>query len=189
MKFFWLFVFFAVLASVFSAQSLPATAPGFEQKLHHLEVNGAARTPDQNPTEFSDEEINNYVGSNQLQFPEGVQSVKFEGQPDIIIANTRVDFDRLRAGKMSANPLLSMFSGVHEVVVNAHAHGAGGKGYVNVDTVTLDDVEIPRFVLEAFVEKYVQPKYPGVGLDSVFALPSRVDTAKVGLHKLTLTQK
>jgi hypothetical protein len=40
-----------------------------------------------------------------------------------------------------------------------------------------------------FVEKYLQPKYPGVGLDSKFALPARIDTATVGLHKLTITQK
>jgi len=180
---------FAILASVLLAQSLPPGSSGFEQKLHRLEVNGATRAPDQTPTEFSEQEINEYVGSDQVQLPEGVQSVKFQAQPEIITANTRVDFDKLRAGKMSANPLLSMFSGVHDVVVTAHAHGVGRKGYVNVDTVTLDDVEIPRFVLEAFVEKYVQPKYPQVGIDSVFALPDRIDTAKVGLHKLTLTQK
>jgi len=82
-----------------------------------------------------------------------------------------------------------MFSGIHDVVVSAHVHGAGGQGYVNVDSVSLDGVEIPRFALEMFVEKYLQPKYPGVGLDSNFVLPDRIDTAKVGLHKLSITQK
>jgi hypothetical protein len=182
-------VFSAFLVSLVLAQSPPPPSPGFEQKLHHLEVNGVATIPDQTPIEFSEQEINDYVASDHVQLPEGVQSVKFQAQPGIIIANARIDFDKLRAGKMSANPLLSMFSGVHDVVVAAHAHGTGGKGYVNVDTVSLDEVEIPRFALEAFIEKYMQPKYPQVGLDSVFVLPSRIDTAKVGLHKLIVTQK
>jgi hypothetical protein len=40
-----------------------------------------------------------------------------------------------------------------------------------------------------FVQKFIQPKYPNIGIDSHFALPDRVDTAVVGLQKLTLTQK
>ena len=60
---------------------------------------------------------------------------------------------------------------------------------VSVDSVSLDGIEIPRFVLQLFVEKYLQPKYPNIGLDSRFALPDRIDTAIVGLHKLTITQK
>lgn len=180
----------AILATCFIfAQSNSSVSPTFDRKLQHLEANAAATPPDQTPTEFSEQEINTFVASNEVQLPQGIQSVKFQGQPDVIVANTRVNFDELKAGKMSSNPLLSMFSGVHDVVVSAHAHGAGGKGYVDVDTVTLDDVEIPRFVLETFVEKYVQPKYPEVGLNSTFALPDRIDTAKVGLHKLTVTQK
>lgn len=58
-----------------------------------------------------------------------------------------------------------------------------------MDSVSLDNVEIPRFALKLFVEKYIEPKYPDIGLDSQFALPDRVDTATVGLHKLTVTQK
>jgi hypothetical protein len=43
--------------------------------------------------------------------------------------------------------------------------------------------------LEFFVEHYITPKYPNVGLDSQFQLPNRIDTATVGYHKLTVTQK
>jgi hypothetical protein len=39
------------------------------------------------------------------------------------------------------------------------------------------------------VEKFLTPKYPQIGLDSQFPLPDRIDTATVGLHKLTVTQK
>ncbi len=45
------------------------------------------------------------------------------------------------------------------------------------------------FVLQLFVEKYLKPKYPNIGIDSRFALPARVDAATVGLHKVSVTQK
>ena len=58
-----------------------------------------------------------------------------------------------------------------------------------MDSVSLDGVEIPHFALELFVEKYIQPRYPGIGIDSRFALPDKIDTATVGQHQLGITQK
>jgi hypothetical protein len=100
-----------------------------------------------------------------------------------------VDFDRVREGAHSSNPLLAIFSGVHQVQVATHAHGVGHEGYVHVDSVSLDGVEVPRFVLQLFVEKFLQPKYPELGLDSRFALPDLIDMARVGEHQVVLTQK
>jgi hypothetical protein len=160
-----------------------------ELKLQHIESNAALSQPDQTPTEFTEQEINAYFAAEKIKLPAGVQSVSFQGQPGVVTATSRVDFDQLRAGRHSSNPLLSVFSGVHEVVVVAHAHGAGGQGFVNVDSVSLDEVGIPRFALQLFVEKYIQPKYPNIGMNSRFALPDRIDTATVGLHKLSVTQK
>jgi len=160
-----------------------------EQKLLHLEANARLPRPDQAPTVFREQEVNAYLDSDEIELPAGVQSVKLAGTPGVITGETKVDFDRVRGGIHSSNPLLSIFSGVHDVVVVAHAHGAGGQGYVHVDSVSLDGVEIPEFVLELFVEKYLQPKNPQIGLDSEFALPDRIDTATVGLHKLIVTQK
>jgi hypothetical protein len=171
-----------------SSKSSPAVS-SMERKLQHVQSNATLAHPDQTPTEFTEQEINAYFASGTIKLPAGVQSVIFQGQPEVVTATSRVDFDQLKAGRRSSNPLLSMFSGIHDVVVSAHVHGAGGQGYVNVDSVSLDGVEIPRFALEMFVEKYLQPKYPGVGLDSNFVLPDRIDTAKVGLHKLSITQK
>jgi hypothetical protein len=171
-----------------SSKASPAVS-SMERKLQHVQSNATLAHPDQTPTEFTEQEINPYFASGAIKLPAGVQSVNFQGQPEVVTATSRVDFDQLKAGRRSSNPLLSMFSGIHDVVVSAHVRGAGGQGYVNVDSVSLDGVEIPRFVLQIFVEKYLQPKYPGVGLDSQFALPDRIDTAKVGLHKLTITQK
>jgi len=166
----------------------PAVAVSIKQKLQHVESNGKLAQPDPSPTTFTEQEINTYLASG-VELPTGLQSVRFQEQPGIATANTRVDFDRLKAETNSSNPLLSIFTGIHDIVVVAHGHGAGGKGFVQVDSVSLDGVQIPRFVLQLFVDKYLRPKYPQVGLDSQFALPDRIDTAVVGTNKLTITQK
>jgi hypothetical protein len=160
-----------------------------EQKLRRLDTNAGLAHPDQTPTTLTEPEANAYLASDKVKLPVGVRSLKLQGDPGIITGNAQVDFDRIREGTRSSNPLLSIFSGLHEVVVVAHAYGAGRQGYVHVDSVSLDGVEIPHLVLELFVEKFLTPKYPQIGLDSQFALPDRIDIATVGLHKLTVTQK
>ena len=171
------------------AARTPAPAARFERKLQRVQSNGAQAHPDPSPTEFTEQEINAYFASGKVELPTGVRSVVFQEQPGIVIGTSRVDFDQLKAGKNSYNPLLSVFSGVHEVVVTAHAYGAKREGLVHVDSVSLDGVEVPQFVLEMFVEKYLKPKYPNIGIDSRFALPARVDAATIGLHKVTIIQK
>ncbi len=185
--------FFATFAEHPLAQTKSSSNSGavtsMERKLQHVEGNGALAHPDQTPTEFTEQEINAYFAAGKINLPAGVRSVTFQGQPGVVTATSRVDFDLLKAGKNSSNPLLSLFSGVHDVVVTADAYGVKGQGRVHVDSVSLDGVEIPRFVLQLFVEKYLQPKYPNVGLDSRFELPDRIDKATVGSHKLMVTQR
>jgi hypothetical protein len=172
-----------------SGQPKSDSAATAERKLDHLEANGSSPHPDPAPTQLSEDEINAYFASGHVALPAGVESVHFHAEPGIVTATTKVDFDKVRAGQSSMNPLLAVFTGVHDVVVVAHAHGAGGTGYVHIDSVVLDGVEIPRFALQLFVERFLQPKYPEVGLDSQFKLPSRIDSATVGAGSLTLVQK
>jgi hypothetical protein len=186
-------LFLSLTAASAGAGSKPAKpvsdASSMEQKLHHLDTNALLAHPDQTPTTLTESEANAYLASDKVKLPAGVRSVKLQGAPGVIIGEAEVDFDRIREGTHSSNPLLSIFSGLHQVVVVAHAHGLGGQGRVHVDSVSLDGVEIPNLVLELFVEKFLTPKYPQIGLDSQFPLPDRIDTATVGLHKLTVTQK
>lgn len=166
-----------------------ALVAGADKKIDHIQQNGTLEHPDEKPTEFTEQEINAYIASGRVKLPQGVQSVRFTGQPDLVTANARVDFDAIKAGRSSSNPLLSVFSGVHDVVIIANARGTNHEGRVQVDSVSLDGVEIPRFALQLFVEKYLQPKYPNIGMTSQFALPAKIDTATVGQHNLTVTQK
>jgi hypothetical protein len=165
-----------------------------QHKLAHIEKNGgekngASPQPDETPTVFTESEVNAYFASGEVELPTGVKSVRFAATPEVITGTAQINFDQLKSGHNSNNPLLSIFSGTHDVVVVAHAHGAGHKGFVHVDSVSLDGAEIPRFLLQLFVEKYLQPTYPDLGLDSQFELPNRIDTATVGEHTLTVTQK
>jgi hypothetical protein len=184
----------AVVCCASQAPSRHLDAPSMavasmERKLRRIESVGSSPHPQPTRTELSEEEINAYLAAGKVDLPAGVESVRFQSEPGVVKATTRVDFERIKAGRSSFNTLLEVFRGVHDVDVVAHAHAAGGVGSVEVDSVSLDGVEIPRFVLQLFVANYIQPKYPNLGLDSSFPLPDRIDQATVGVHELTLTQK
>lgn len=177
---------------------LPLLAPGtsgsrdvaaMRQKISRIESNGRSAHPGEVRTNFTEQEVNAYLASNDVRLPAGVQSVRLQGQAGAITGDAHVDFDRIREGIRSSNPLLSVFSGIHEVVVVTHAGGEAGRGHVHVDSVSLDDIEVPRLLLQLFVEKFLQPKYPDMGLDSEFKLPDRIDSATVGQHELSIIQK
>jgi len=172
-----------------ATQRLSPEAAELQRKFDHLESNGRGKHPDPTPTVISEQEINAYLASGEVQLPAGVEWVKLTSTPGAITGSARVNFDLVRAGVHSSNPLLSIFAGMHEVLVETHAYGRGGQGHVHVDSVWLDGIEVPHFVLELFVEKYITPKNPQVGIDSRFQLPDRIDTAVVGQHQVTVVQK
>ena len=186
-------VFLGLVFSLVTAGKLRSAAAkpadSLQRKLDRIQSNGALAHPRPLTTVMTEQEINAYVASGRVQLPKGVQSVRFSGQPGVIDSWARVDFDQLTAGQRSANPLLSMFSGVHDVAVTAHGSGAGGVGNVHIDSVALDGVQIPDFALQMFVNHYIKPKHPNLGIDNRFQLPDRIDTAVVGNHQLTVTQK
>ncbi len=186
----------ALLAAALVAVQLHAVpepplppAASMQRKLDHLSKNAARPQPDAAPTQFTEQEINAYIASGAVKFPPGVKSLRVMGSIGVVTAYAKVDFDEINAGRRSSSPLLRIFSGVHDVMVIAHARGVSGEGLVDVDSVSIDDVDVPRFALQLFVEKYLQPKYPNLGLHSTFALPVRIDTATVGSHRLIVIQR
>jgi hypothetical protein len=185
-----LLIAFAAPASlVGQPPSTQSLADSMQRKLDYIDANGRKAHPDPRPTVMTEDEVNAYVAAGRVRLPAGVQSARFSGTPGVITGNARVDFDQLTASQRSANPLLGIFTGVHDVAVVAHASGADGVGRVSVDSVSLDGTEIPRFALELFVKRYLQPKYPNIGMDSTFRMAARVNTATVGSHTLTVVQK
>jgi hypothetical protein len=160
-----------------------------EKKFNYIHDNGQRLHPDPRPTQVSEPEVNAYLASGKVRLPAGVESLRLQGTPGVITAHCRVDFDRVRAGRGNPNPLLQLLSGVHDVVAEAQASGSNHQGRVRVNSVAIDGIQVPRFVLQIFADKYVTPRYPGVGLDSTFALPEKIETATVGSHVLTVAQQ
>ena len=164
-------------------------ADSLQVKLDHIQQNGEQDHPDQAPTVMTEEEVNDYIAAGRIVLPQGVKKLKMEGRSGVVTAFLNVDFDEIRAGQNSSNPMLSLFSGQHDVRVEADASGSGREGRVHVREVTMDGFSVPRMALEYFVSKYITPKYPNVGIDSQFQLPNKIDMATVGYHKVTVTQK
>lgn len=164
-------------------------ADSLQRKLDYIHRNGRVAHPDQTPTVMTEEEINDYFAAGRVKLPQGVKKVTFQGQSGVLTGIAIIDFDEIRAGQHSSNPLLSLFSGTHSVRAETDAAASGGQGKVHVRIVSIDGIDVPRMALEYFLSKYVTPKYPNVGMDSVFQLPDRIDLAIIGYHKLTVTQK
>jgi hypothetical protein len=164
-------------------------ADSMQAKLDHIQANGEQAHPDQAPTIMTEEEVNDYIAAGRIVLPQGVKKLKMEGRGGVVTAFLNVDFDEIRAGQNSFNPMLSIFSGQHDVRVEADASGSGREGRVHVREVTIDGITVPKMALEYFVSKYITPKYPNVGIDSQFQLPNKIDIATVGYHKVTVTQK
>lgn len=138
---------------------------------------------------MTEEEVNDYIAAGRITLPQGVKKLRMEGRSGVVTAFLNVDFDQIREGQSSSNPMLSLFSGQHDVRVEADAVGSGREGRVHVREVTIDGFSVPKMALEYFVSKYITPKYPNVGIDSQFQLPNKIDMATVGYHKVTITQK
>jgi hypothetical protein len=166
-----------------------AAAQSAKHKFDHIVQNASSSHPSQTPTVLTENELNAWLASGNARLPQGVKKFQVHGTPGIINATAFVDFDQVTAGRNSGNPLLSLFRGTHEVEASAHAQGAGGQGQVHIDSVSLDGVAVPRMALEFFVDRYIKPKHPNLGLDSTFELPYRIDIATVGSRQMTITQK
>lgn len=164
-------------------------ADSMQRKLNHIEQNGRLAHPDQTPTVMTEEEINDYFAAGRVKLPQGVKKVSFQGQSGLLTTLATIDFDEIRAGQRSSNPLLSIFSGTHNVRVESDAAASGRVAKVHIRTVSIDGVDVPRMALEYFINKYLKPKYPNVGMDSTFQLPDKIDLATINYHKLTITQK
>ena len=116
-----------------SKKTQAAAADHFQQKLEHLRTNGLQAHPDQAPTVFSEDELNAYFAARRVTLPAGLKSVQFVITPGALQSALTVDFDQLTANARSSNPLLSIFSGVHDVKVKARGEGSGGVARAHVD--------------------------------------------------------
>jgi len=184
-------VFSTVTVFLFAAEgSVNAKlADQFAARLHHIQQNGMSATPDTAPTVLPDDEGNAYFAAGRVKLPASVQQLRYSTTPGTVNAIARIDFDVLTQNSTSNNPLLSLFSGVHDVRVVADASAQNGTATVTAQSVEIDGIPVPRMALEYFVKKYLTSKFPNVGMTSHFKLPSRVDAAKLDSAKVIVYQR
>jgi len=166
-----------------------ASADSLQKKIDYLAANGAKQKPDPRPTVLTDDEVSAYMNSGRLKIPAGISNIRLVTATGEATGSAKIDFDKLLAGVRKTNPLWSLFSGVHDVKVLARVWGKDGMGNVQVLKVWFDGREIPRFLLEFFVEHYLKPRVPQAALDSRFKMPARIWTATVTRGKTTLVQR
>ncbi|MBV9670395.1 MAG: hypothetical protein JOZ43_05510 [Acidobacteriales bacterium] len=157
----------------------PNPAQSCQKKLDYLSQNASRQSPDPRPTAFTQDEINDYFSSGAVKLPAGVNQLHLELHTGRIVGTARIDFDQVRAGRSDNNPLLSIFTGIHDVAVDSQAEGADNKATIHILSASVDGINMPRFALELFVRKYIQPKHPDIGLDTTFRMPERVNSASV----------
>jgi hypothetical protein len=160
-----------------------------QAKLASLKQNAAKPHPDPKPIGLTEREANAYFNEGGVKLPKGVSNVHLTSEPGVIDGHAQVDFEKIMEGKGSTNPLLSLFSGVHDVHIVAQAAGAAGTGTIRTQSAYLDGIEVPQVVLQYFAQHYITPKYPNVGVTSTFKLPLRIDSAIVEAGGVQLTQK
>jgi hypothetical protein len=160
-----------------------------QAKLAYLKQNGAKAHPDPKATDLTEAEVNAYFNEGGVKLPKGVSHVQLTSQPGVVEAHAAVDFEAITQGKGSSNPIYSLFSGTHDIHAVAQASGANGVGSIRVQTIELDGVAVPQVLLQLFVEHYITPKYPNVGITSTFKMPLRIDSAAVETGRVRLVQK
>ena len=178
-----------VLSSVFAVAQHSRDYQTAEKKFAAMTAFEANPVKGGTITTISDAEFNAWFNEGGVKWSDGVSDVRMESEPGIVHGSAVVDFDKVTAKSRSNNPLMMVFTGLHTVRVTAQATGSKGRGRVIVQSVSLDGLDIPKQTLEFFVQRYLQPKYPEVDLDTIIGLPYRIDSAVVGDGRITLTQK
>lgn len=192
-------VFLAFMSTAESQRARAAQSEGShsaayqsaQRKLNEIAENGRLARPQSKTTVLTAAEIDAYLAEGGVALPDGVQRVRFSSVPAVVTAAARIDFDRLTASRRVNNPWMALlFTGAHDVYVEAQATGSGGVGSVRIESVTLDGVKVPRAAMQFLVDNYLRPRYgPNVGLDSRFPLPAHIDVAAVGNNQVAVTQR
>ncbi|HUS18534.1 MAG TPA: hypothetical protein VMZ25_02695 [Terriglobales bacterium] len=178
----------ASVPAAFSDQTQLADA--MHKKIDSIKENGAKARPAKKSTVFTQEEVNAYFAERRVKMPEGVRSVTFDLSPNSVHAKARIDFDDITRARRTSNPLMYLFTGIHNVDVVAQTGSAGpGMVHVTVESVVIDGVTVPRMALNFFIDRFVSPKYPSVDLDQDYRLPAKMDAVVIGQRKGTVTQK
>ena len=141
---------------------------------------------------ITEQEANSYLHFElSSALPAGVSQARLAFQPGRVLGSSRVDFDKLKEGLPSPPHPLAEFllRGAHTIAVEGAAGGANGIGEFRLERVLLDDVPLPRPVVEFLIEQYLRPRYPTAAIDRPFRLPFSIDGVRAEAGFVLLTGK
>lgn len=182
----------ALALTVVAQQSAPQHSAAYRslvQKLAYLKLNAAKSHPDPKPVDLTEAEVNAFFNEGGVKLPRGVSQVHLTSRPGVIDGYAHIDFEEIMQGRGKNNPVYELFSGSHEIHVVAAASGSNGVATIKTQTVELDNIAVPQWALEFFVQRYITPRYPNVGTTSTFKLPLRIQTATIETGRVRLEQR
>lgn len=123
--------------------------------------------------------------------PAGVSQARLAFQPGRVLGSSLVDFDKLKEGlRTPPHPIADfLLRGEHKISVEGIAWGTNGIGEFRLEQVMLDDVPLPRPVVEFLIEHYLRPRYPTAAIDRPFRLPFSIDSFRAETGSVVLTGK
>ena len=122
-------------------------------------------------------EINSYLHYELAPaFPSGLSSLRLKFQPNRPQGWLQVNFDQLKGNfETPPNPLMDYFlQGEHTMGVEGTFYTANGMGRFQLETVTVDGITVPRFVVDFLIEHYLRAHFPNADPNRPFHLPSSI---------------
>lgn len=168
-------------------------ADSFQRKLVQIVERGQApaRTPRETPV--TEDEVNAYFKFHAAdQIPNGVVDprVTILGQGRLL-GRAVVDLDAVARQRPRAwlDPLRYL-GGRLPVVATGVLHARNGAGRIDIESVQVGGLGVPRLVLQEVVTYYSRtPENPdGVDLDAPFELPARIREIRVGKGRAIIVQ-
>jgi hypothetical protein len=140
------------------------------------------RDPEQ--MEVSDLELESYVlFSLKEQIPARVDSFDVQLTRDTVAADTRLTF----ASNSTRNPVIdALIAGTHDVFLKGKFSARDGMGKFDLEQVRVDGIPVPKSVIQALVERYVNPKHPDVDLNSPFEMPWGIENLTIRQDKASI---
>jgi len=131
---------------------------------------------------FTEQEVNSWLALDLSgSYPDGVSDVSVQLQRNNAVVLAKVDFDRLKLSVPNLLPDLMqyLFTGVHDVRVEGTISGQAGRAEYNIESVTLDEVPLPSFMVEMILERVLRRRFPGKNIESPFTLPFAIDRLSI----------
>ena len=162
-------------------------------KLAAIVQNGLTEADEPRLTTLTEQEINAYLQfQGRAEMPAGVTDahLAIEGNGRVA-GRAEVDLDQVREQSSGEwlDPL-SYLSGSLLILGSGVLYTGDGVGRIEIDTVTVAGVSVPRWVLHEVVRHYSRTAEDpdGVDLDDSFELPSRIREIQVGQGEAVIVQ-